>query len=710
MPPDATTTSATTDTSAASTWTTREKVGGTPRRADATRPDISRVPYLPGLDGMRALAVVAVMVYHANSSWLKGGFLGVEVFFVISGYLITLLLVAEKERSDTVDMKQFWIRRARRLLPALFLMITLLTIWTALFERDALGKLRGGVVAAFFYVSNWYQIFTGAGYTAPNDFAPLRHLWSLAVEEQFYLVWPLVMVLVLRAGSRGVTSMARWFFLAAVVITVLMAVLYQPGPIRTPELTPDQYWTVFGREISKVDTLYLSTITRAGGLLLGAAFALVWRPVAVMRGPLRTKGRLLDGFALIGFIGIAAMCVYVGLVDIDGADPFLFRGGFFIASLLTLMMIAGVTHQHALTSKVLSIPVLLWIGTRSYGLYLYHWPIYQLIRNIAGKPLEFHEFALAMVATAIITELSYRYVETPIRKGALGRMWTSMRDPRHPSRRGAVVTGAAVGTALAVFAGASLATAELKQNDVAESLGAGSEATCDVINDPTCGGAVDGPEPTEGGATQDAAENPTGETVVVETEGDGTAADSLTEETTADGVVVPETTVAPVPATTAAPPTSIARLAIGDSVMLGAAPALQELGFTVDATESRAFINGLDAVLTLEQQGRLGDTVVIHLGTNGPISQSEIDRMMGALSGVPNVIVVLNSLPSSYNYADDNNALIINAAANNPNTTALYWNDLVNTCPGECLYDDQIHLRPDGQEYYAALIANALGL
>ncbi len=708
MPPDATTSDTIAgDTSAAPTWTTREKVGGMPRPAAATRPDISRVPYLPGLDGMRALAVVAVMVYHANSSWLKGGFLGVEVFFVISGYLITLLLVAEKERSDRVDMKQFWIRRARRLLPALFLMITLLTIWTALFERDALGKLRGDVVAAFFYVSNWYQIFTGAGYTAPNDFAPLRHLWSLAVEEQFYLVWPLVMVLVLRAGSRGVTTMARWFFLAAVAITVLMAVLYQPGPIRTPELTPDQYWNVFGREISKVDTLYLSTITRAGGLLLGAAFALVWRPVAVMRGPLRTKGRMLDGFALVGFVGLAAMCVYVGLVDIDGADPWLFRGGFFVASLLTLMMIAAVTHQHALTSKVLSIPLLLWIGTRSYGLYLYHWPIYQLIRNIAGKPLAFHEFALAMVATAIITELSYRYVETPIRKGAIGSMWARVRDPRHPSRRGAVLTGAAVGTALAVFAGASLATAELKQNDVAQSLGEGSEATCDVVNDPTCGAVVD-PEPTEDGAPS--VDGATGDTVIVETPGTGSVV--VTDETTPDGsaVVVPETTAPPAPATTAAQPASISRLAIGDSVMLGAAPALREIGFTVDATESRAFINGLDAVLTLEQQGRLGDTVVIHLGTNGPISQGDMDRMMSALSGVPNVLLVLNSLPASYNYTDDNNALIINAAAANPNVSPLYWNDLVNTCPGSCLYDDQIHLRPDGQQYYADLVANALGL
>ncbi|MEP6296974.1 MAG: acyltransferase, partial [Ilumatobacter sp.] len=152
------------------------------RKADILgRQQISQLPYLPGLDGVRALAVVAVMVYHANSSWLAGGYLGVEVFFVISGYLITLLLIAEHERSGTIDLKNFWIRRFRRLLPALFVMLLLLSVWVALFERDALGKLRGDVLAGVLYGSNWYQIWTGAGYSAGNDFAPLRHLWSLAV-------------------------------------------------------------------------------------------------------------------------------------------------------------------------------------------------------------------------------------------------------------------------------------------------------------------------------------------------------------------------------------------------------------------------------------------------------------------------------------------------------------------------------------------------
>ena len=206
------------------------------------------------------------------------GYLGVEVFFVISGYLITLLLIAEHERTGTIDLKNFWIRRFRRLLPALFVMMLLLTVWVALFKSEALGKLRGDVIAGTAYVSNWYQIWIGAGYSAGSDFAPLRHLWSLAVEEQFYVIWPLVMLAFVQVGSRRIAGIARWLFLAAVAITVMVAVLNYSGPQQNPEFTPDAYWTIFGRQISIPDTLYLSTISRAGGLLLGSAFAMIWRP------------------------------------------------------------------------------------------------------------------------------------------------------------------------------------------------------------------------------------------------------------------------------------------------------------------------------------------------------------------------------------------------------------------------------------------------
>ena len=270
---------------------------------------ISRVPYLPGLDGMRALAVIAVMVYHANSSWLPGGFLGVEMFFVISGYLITLLIIAERERSYTVSLVDFWKRRARRLLPALYVMLVLVVAYTAVFEPAALGQLRGDVLAGLFYVSNWYQLWVGLGYTAAFDFAPLRHLWSLAVEEQFYVVWPLVMVALLgRKGTRKVADVSRWLFIAAVAIAIITALLYHPGPVGEPEQTPEAYWFIGERAISKVDFLYIGTFSRLSGILLGAAFAMVWRPFAVVRGPLRTKGPAFDMAAVLALVGFGWMC------------------------------------------------------------------------------------------------------------------------------------------------------------------------------------------------------------------------------------------------------------------------------------------------------------------------------------------------------------------------------------------------------------------
>ena len=204
------------------------------------------VPYVPALDGLRALAVIAVIVYHANHSWLGGGFLGVEVFFVISGYLITLLLTAERERTGTISLSQFWVRRARRLLPALVALLILVVTWTALFERQRLGLLRGDVISGLLYGANWFQIWTGSSYTSEFAFAPLRHLWSLAVEEQFYIIWPLVVFVLVRRLRPGKLPMVGGVFvLASLATTVMMALIYRPGTLGEISQTPEQYITVF---------------------------------------------------------------------------------------------------------------------------------------------------------------------------------------------------------------------------------------------------------------------------------------------------------------------------------------------------------------------------------------------------------------------------------------------------------------------------------
>ena len=630
---------------------------------------ISRVPYLPGLDGLRALAVMAVIIYHANSSWLPGGYLGVEVFFVISGYLITLLLVAESERTGAIELRQFWARRARRLLPALFTMLVLLIFWTAFFERDALGKLRGDVVAGVVYGSNWFQVWTGAGYTAVNDFAPLRHLWSLAVEEQFYLLWPLVMLFVLRRGRDRLPRVAMWFAGTAVAIGVAMAALMPTSRIgQDCASTPGAYWEIGSRCISKVDALYLSTPTRAMGLLLGAALALVWRPYALLRGPMKHKGPTLDPVAIIG-VGIVALLTWkVHIVHMLGekglhADPWLFRGGLFLVGIGTLMAIAAVAHKKAFAGRVLGNPVLRVIGERSYGLYLFHWPVFQCLRHETGIALKLHEFVGAMIVTVAITEVSYRYIELPIRERRLREsMGALLRSgPGALRRRGSfgVIVSAAV--LLPVFAGVSLVSADLKQNEVQASLDKGEQAVTDVLED-------------------------------------------LTSTTTPTEDTQPSNSMSPV--TTSAPP-HYDVFAIGDSVMKGAAPSLADLGIVVDAQQDRQARMGAEIFMQLKNLGVTIDVAVVHLGTNGPVSQETFDLLMDATSEIPKVIVL--TLTANRDWTAGNNEKIRALPNGHPNVIVLDWQLVSELCTGECFTADHIHLDRDGMRFYAAEIWKSMG-
>ncbi len=694
-----------------------------PPRVESVRDDrahISRVPYLPGLDGMRALAVVAVMVYHANSDWLPGGFLGVEMFFVISGYLITLLLISERERTYRISLRHFWMRRARRLLPALFTMMFFVTVWTAIFKSEALGALRGDVIAGFFYVSNWYQIWEGLGYTAAGDFAPLRHLWSLAVEEQFYLFWPVVMIFLLgRNGTRQVAAVSRWLFVAAVMITVAVALLYYPGPIGEPNVTPDAYWWIGDRPIAKIDTLYLGTISRLSGILLGSAFAMIWRPLAIVRGPLRSKGRLFDVGALAAIVGFGWLCWTMYLVTPSGADPFVFRGGLFLAALATLAIIAAVTHRGAHANRVLGNPLFRWIGTRSYGLYLYHWPIYQMIRGVAGNKLTVREFLFALLLTVIVTEASYRFVETPIRQGRFGARWRRIFSG---ARRGPklVASGAvAMAAAIALFVGAALMSAPLEQNEIAQALDAGENFTTDLL------AADDIPvastttstttsttvvRPTTVPALVDAGVDPSG-SVVAETTTPSTTPSTTAAPTTAPpkpvgqlGVVTNLDGLAPlaIPANVSGFPL----VALGDSVMLGAAEELQARGFQVDALQSRQMKEFVPTMQALKDNGTFGSVVVVHLGTNGGFSQETLDSMLATLADVP--VVLLLTGKADRGWIADNNAKLRAVPATYPNVTVVDWEVLSASCEGRCFYDDGIHLTQSGQDFYADAIGRVL--
>ncbi|HUG00027.1 MAG TPA: acyltransferase family protein [Ilumatobacter sp.] len=648
---------------------------------------LSSVPYLPGLDGMRALAVVAVMVYHANSDWLYGGFLGVEVFFVISGYLITLLLMAEHERTGRVDLVGFWIRRARRLLPALFVMLFLLLTYTAFFKASTLGQLRGDLLAGLGYSMNWYQIWVGQGYSASGDFAPLRHLWSLAVEEQFYLLWPIVMMFLLRSGTRKLAKTALVLFVAAVVVNVVMALLYHGGPVGTCELTPEAYWNVGDRCISKADTLYLSTITRSGGLLLGAAFAMFWRPVAILRGPLRNAGRSLDIAAMFGVAILGLLFWKVNFLTPEGADPWLFRGGFFVTGFATLMVIGAVTHRYAFAGKVLGNRLFAYVGTRSYGLYLYHWPIYQIIREVAGNKLTLPQFAVAMVATLVITELSYTYIETPIRKREVAIWWANLRRRRDPVPRQLVAFTLAGSMALLAFGVIRMGTADLQQNEIARSLEEGSEFTTD-IEDLLNGGASGTTVPSTSVAATDPLTN-----------GSTSPQDSTTttEATTT-------TTTIPLPSE------PVRVLAIGDSVMKGAADVLVPRGWTVVAEESLQMAAAVPMVEELKAAGVLEGTqaVIVHLGTNGTISEETLNALLAPLSQVPNVLIY--TIKANRSWTAGNNAILRERDRPGDNIALIDWELRSQECTDRCFAGDGIHLNATGKTFYADLAKDWTGV
>ncbi|WP_040496200.1 acyltransferase family protein, partial [Ilumatobacter nonamiensis] len=561
-------------------------------------------------------------------------------------------------------------------------------------------------------------------------------LWSLAVEEQFYLIWPLIMVVLLgRKGTRSVAGMSRWLFIAAVAIAVISASLYYPGVISDPESTPNAYWFIGDHPISKLDFAYIGTFSRMSGILLGAAFAMVWRPFAVIRGPLRTKGRVFDVAALLALLGLAWMCWNLYLVTPAGvADPRLFRGGLFGASCLTLVMLAAVSHSGARANGILGNPVLKWIGLRSYGLYLYHWPVYQAIRELAGNKLTVTEFIVAMAITVAITEVSYRFVETPIRTGSFRTTFRRARTSASAFPRRALLSVGALAVVMTVFAGAALATADLEQSEIADTFTANEDATVQL-------GAPDVASPAPEQLTPTVTSSPSTTVRDVRVPVSTVAPPTTTRPTTAPSTTVapttaPPTTVAPTtaPPTTAPPPPEATSLGIvndmstitplvtppqgkppelrligfGDSVMLGSAEELSARGFVVDAVQSRQFSAALPEFQAIKDRGLFGSAVVVHLGTNGSFPQSSLDQMMAMLVDVPRVVFVTGK--ADRGWIAGNNEKLRALPMTYPNVTVLDWEVLGPQCQGDCFYDDNIHLNGAGQAYYTDLITRILGV
>jgi len=609
---------------------------------------------------------MAVVVYHANKDWLHGGFLGVEVFFVISGYLITLLLLTESQQNGRIDFRSFWVRRARRLLPALWTLLLGVTMYCSIFEREELGKLRGDVIAAFIYIFNWFKIWARASYFDASALDPLRHLWSLAVEEQFYLVWPVLIALVLKRWGRRPAKLGLIFLGVSVAVAIYVATSYAAGVRGTPIETPEQYISLFGHAVSRLDFLFLGTIGRSGGLFMGAALAFWFRPDMFMGTQNSSDRHIVSAFAAAGLAGLGyLMWTFRDVVfvpetgGVRGYDP-LFQGGFLLVGVATCAIITAAVHpQSFLGNKILGNPVFTYLGRRSYGLYLFHWPVFQLYRKVASNYLSLQQFIVLFIVILALTELSYRFIEMPIREKRLTNSLNKLRYPRTDAdyeRRNKFVAIGVVAAVLPVFSVVSLALGT-GEGRIAESIKKGEESVQNLL------GTTVAPDPN-----------------VTTIPGSQT--------TTLDGQVIPI-------------------LAIGDSVMLGAANILTERGITVDALKSRPFRQALEIANYVKSIGRLGEFVIIHLGTNGPVDQETLDEIMVPLKDVDLVLMITAHVPTR-SWQMSNNELIRAMPNAYGNVKVLDWFQIAEDHP-EYLYGDKVHLNNEGQKVYADLIMQAIG-
>ena len=651
------------------------------------RPVTSGQRYMPGLDGLRAIAVLAVIAYHEQFGWAPGGLLGVGIFFTLSGFLITGILVSQWNAESRIGLGTFWLHRARRLLPALFVMLAVVTAWVTLVDRARLGALRDATAAAAGYYSNWYLIIKNQSYFARfAPPAPLDHLWSLAVEEQFYLLWPLLLL-------GGLLLLRRWKGSAAWLIA-------PTGLLAAASAAAMWAWYMPGLDPTRV---YEGTDTRAFGLLIGAMLALAW-PSRSKRGahsapagriPARLAGPLLDVAGMAGLVVIGVM-----IWRVSEYSPFSYRGGLVLLSVATAAVVAATAHPGTLTGRALGWAPLRWIGVRSYGIYLWHFPVIVLTTKPNTKPTPV-EAILQIAASVLLAALSWQLIEEPIRHGAIGRAWAGLRAAGLRDRLAQTTVGGAAAAA----------------------------GTCGVIVVAAAGlsGAIHAPGGTGVGLVSEGSlQLPVTRTVVVAPPRDGIPRKNTTTGTsqpagplrtscravahigdsTSDGLISPLYLPKPGERITARYEDVGVRSVVTD--ISGARSVVEVLPGQV---------NGFDAARAITRRGFRGcwvialgtnDTADVAAGSNVGLA-TRIARMMKAAQGQPVLWVNVRSLLSGGPYAEVNmlrwDHALIQACAKYPNMRVYNWAAEVHR---SWYISDGIHFTSTGYKHRAQMIADGL--
>ncbi|CAM3372634.1 acyltransferase family protein [Occultella aeris] len=622
-----------------------------------------RTGRIDGLDGVRALAIIAVLIFHLRPLSLPGGYLGVDVFFVISGFLITTLLVRELRGNRRIDLRRFWTRRARRLLPAL-VVVVFATVSLAVFAGgDLLVNIGRQVTGALTFSNNWLEIGAGSSYfnaTSPQLFV---NFWSLAVEEQFYLFWPLLFTVIMAITRTGRQRVGVLLALAA-ASALAMAVLYTPGQDAT--------------------RVYYGTDTHAFGLMIGAALAVSaagqsWNLLATR---FWRRGRVF--IALAALAGLIALMLWM-----DPSRPVAYRGGILAASLLTAAIVGALPGPTTVLTAVFSLRPLAWIGERSYGIYLWHWPVILLIAAFAppvgmDTPGHWVQRGLAVLATLVIAAVCYRWIENPIRE--LGFREASRRALDAIGAPGRL-TGPRLGVA-ASLACVSLFTAALATAPDRSQVEIALADAAAIVEDT---GAV----ASEGVGDDEA-------TAQGESATDGT--DEAAPE-------APATEAPPAAAEEpAAPPEALGEQisGFGDSMLYVAAPGLSAdlPGIGIDAQSNRQWPDVLAAIQAAVAAGSVREHVVIAAGTNAGVRDPDLVRAALDLLG-PDRSVVLVNIYGSSSWVPESNQNLADVAAEYPNVAVADWNAAATAHP-EQLQPDLIHPNMDGMYLFSDVVQAAL--
>lgn len=594
--------------------------------------------YMPGLDGLRAIAVLAVIAYHFGWPVASGGLLGVGVFFVLSGYLITDLLMEERRRTGRINLRRFWVRRSLRLLPAMLLMLFAVTVYLALTAPGRLPDIRGELLSALSYTSNWYLIYRQVSYFESfGPLSPIGHLWSLAVEEQFYLLWPLFLWGIIRFipfPTRG--KLAAVTLVVAAASLIAMAFLYVPG--------------------TDPSRVYYGTDTRAFGLLIGAAFA-IFIPSRKLAESLGRVSVLLD---VIGAIGLCiSLCM---IASVDKYDDSLYRGGMLVLSVASGLVIVASASPFSKIGKFLSWKPLRWIGIRSYGIYLWHYPVQVLMSP--KNPYEDSNFLYQLaqfIMTVLLSALSYRYFEQPIRNGKLFK-YKKKEKKKMKSKSMKKVIRIITLPAILMIVMICAACEGAGNNQPVHSIEPTTEANAD-----------------DTGTTSDVTSSPT-------PSGTPESTSSMAPETQESGGVT----------------------AIGDSVMVGVKAELEKLipGIVVDGKVSRQLSDAAEVVNLLKSENKLGHAVVVELGTNGPFTAKKLNELLETIGDDKQIYLVNTSVPRDWQ--DTVNKTLAKAPDEHSNVKLIDWHAL-SIGKSEWFTKDGVHLQPEGAKAYAKLIADTIG-